>query len=665
MTIKKHTSDKIPKVSTNIVEEKIKALQQIIPECFSEGVLNVDELRRSIGEMVHAGDEKFSLNWQGKNNAKKNISVPSKATLIPIKNKSVNFDTTKNIFIEGDNLETLKLLRKSYFGKIKMIYIDPPYNTGNDFIYKDNYYNGLELYLEQTGQTKNGNKMTTNLETSGRFHSDWMSFMYPRLFLARDLLSDDGLIFISINDKEVNNLKYILNDIFGEKNFIVQFVWNTEGSTDNQLEIKIVHEYVIMYAKNIANKNKSINNVIAPDIDKSSKIYNDFIENTAVKNSPGNPPKDIELPKGFPCEIDTLSLDKTKIGKKDDDENKFYDAVNNVGYITRALTNKYDLEYPIRKNKMHVKNKKIIKKCIVFSGWANSNKFQLYIDNNMKPVSNNDGDFEFYLSKNGVLMYKKQRKNPSQILSVIRNVGTTNKAKLALEKLNISYDYPKPTELIKYLIQIGTKSDEIVLDFFAGSGTTAHSIIELNNEDGGNRQFILVQFPEIIKHESNEFSTISNLCVERITRVIKKLMTGVNSKQDLGFKMFKMAKSNYKDWEIFREKDEEKLKKQMRLFEFPLIEKYGLENVIYEIIIKKGLSLNSNIEKINNIKSNIVHKISDNEHILYIILDKKIKIETINKLKLTSHDILICLDNALDDSQKMNMMKQQYNLEVI
>ena len=218
------------KKTSDIIDEKIKAIRQIIPECFSEGNLNMDEFCQIIGNVVDAGEERYSLNWNGKNNAKKNRNTPSNATLVPVKNKSVNFDNTENIFIEGDNLEVLKLLRKSYYEKIKMIYIDPPYNTGNDFIYKDNYHNSIESYLKQTGQTKDGITLTTNTETSGRFHSDWMSFMYPRLSLARYLLTDDGIIFISIDDNEIHNLRFMLDEIFGPENFIANIVWRGNKS---------------------------------------------------------------------------------------------------------------------------------------------------------------------------------------------------------------------------------------------------------------------------------------------------------------------------------------------------------------------------------------------------------------------------------------------------
>jgi len=646
---------KISKESSDIVKEKIKALKQVIPECFSEGILDFEKLNITLGKTLDSNDEKYSFSWAGRAQTFRNIRASSKFTLIPDTQDSVNFDNTENIFIEGDNLETLKLLQRSYFEKIKMIYIDPPYNTGNDFIYKDNFHNSVESYLEQTGQSKSGIKLTTNPETSGRFHSDWLSMMYSRIYLARNLLKSDGVILVSINDKEFFHLRMILNEIFGEENFLAQFIWNSEGSTDNQLEIKIVHEYVVMYVKNIETKNTAIGYVIAPDTKSDSKVFKKFIENTVVKNSKGNPPKEIILPKGFPCEVKTLKLKPSKI------DDSFYSEIKKLKYIPRDITKKYNITYPIRKDLLNVSSSHLTNSCRMFSGWQNSDKFEEFINNKFKPIKEEDGEISYYLSKNGVLMYKKKREKTRHILSVIRNVGTTNQARIDLENIGLTYEYPKPRELIKYLIKIGSNDNDIVLDFFAGSGTTAEAALDLTSE-GNPRKFLLIQLPEKIQEKITGFSTISELCKVRIKKNIKKYAihkkTNLNKfKKDLGFKVFKLTKSNFKIWENYEGKDDKKLKKQMKLFESPLITGYKDQDVIYECIIKEGFDLNSKIEKIK-IKSNNVFKISDDGLSFYLCIDKLVKDDIIDKLNLTKDDTLICIDGALDDSKKTNLAKQ-------
>ena len=641
--------EKINLESGNILEENISKLRQIFPNVFSEGKIDFDKLKENLGVFKNTSEDKYTFSWAGRMDSIKNIQTPTHGTLIPQKDESINFDETENIFIEGENLEVLKLLQKTYSNKIKMIYIDPPYNTGNDFIYKDDFKDSLDNYLQQTGQKKEGIKLTSNPETSGRFHSDWISFMYPRLFLARELLKDDGVIFVSIDDNEINNLRNIMNEIFGEENFLTQFVWNTEGSTDNQLEVKIVHEYILMYVKDIKNKSIAIGHVIAPDTKSDSKVFKEFIENTAVKNSKGNPPKEITLPAGFPCEIDSLKLTSTKI------KNSFFDEVSSLKFISRELTKKYNVEYPIRKDSMTVSSGKLDKTCTLFSGWANSDKFESFVNNKLKPVQEDDGEFSFYLSKKGVLMYKKRREKTRHILSVIRNVGTTNQARSDLEKLELTYEYPKPKELLKYLVKMGSKQNDIVLDFFAGSGTMAEVIFDLDNE-GEPRKIILAQLPEKIIGSSLKFSTISDLCKSRIQKISKKytFSKDYDSSKDYGFKVFKLAKSNYKVWQDVS--DEAKLKEQLKLFEDPLVENYKDIDVIYEIIIKEGYSLNSEIKEVSG-TSNKIYKVTDDEFFFFVTLDKTLDEKSLDSLNLDKNTMFVCLDSAINDSQKTNLDK--------
>ena len=575
-------------------------MRKIVPEAFTEGKIDFDKLKNTLGDIVDSNDEKYTLNWAGRSNTFKHIQTPSIGTLIPDKKESVNFDDTKNIFIEGENLEVLKLLQKSYFGKIKCIYIDPPYNTGQDFIYKDNFYENTKSYLEQTGQTKDGIKLTTNPETSGRFHSDWISFMYARLFMARNLLSDDGVIFVSIDDREIHNLKFIMNEIFGEENFVISFVWRKTDNQANIGNVANVKEYILCYAKN--KKNHFFNK-----INLTEKALNEY---------------------GY-----------------EDNKGKFRRAI--LLDKTRGR-NKYSVKSPNGN---------------IFTGpWMiKEEKFKkLEKNNGIHWTKNKSGNGQPYGK-----IYLKDSKGmiPNDLL--ISRCGSNQEASNEITRLfgKRVFDFPKPTSLIEYLIKLIPGINTIILDFFAGSGTTAQAALELNKKDGGNRRFILIQAPEKNRNTDNkEYSTIADISIERIRRAIKQIKENnqqklnVKSNHDLGFKVFKLAKSNYKIWENYNGKDEKILKEQIKLFESPLIEKYKDKDVIYECIIKEGYSLNSIIEKINN-KSNTVYKITDDEKSFYICLDKVIH-NIIEETKITSNDILICIDKALGDSKKINLSKQ-------
>jgi len=442
------------------------------------------------------------LEWVGK------ASIINHDKKIPFrllkKNKSKSIGNSENLLIEGDNLHALKSLLPYYLNEIKCIYIDPPYNTGKEhWKYNDNVNSPIikkwfesEAFVDDQDLSR---------------HAKWACMMYPRLKLLRELLSEEGLIFVSIGDDEIQHLKMIMNELFGKDNFIAQLVWNTEGSTDNTLEVKIVHEYVLLYAKNIKLKNRAFSSVIAPDI-KEGKLFKSHIINTAVKNGRANPPSIITLPKGFPSEVIELSLPKSKISKE------FYEKVTKLKYISRDLTDKFKIHYPIRNDPMNVKNKILKKSCRVFSGWGNLNKLKQFIENNCQPVSDIDGDFSYFISKMGVVTYQKERKNPRNILSVIRDVGTTTQSKTHLENMGIDFDYPKPVELISYLIRMSTDENSIVLDSFAGSGTTAEAVLRLNNEDQGNRKFILIEME-------------SDICNKLTSQRVKKVIQGYPHKK--------------------------------------------------------------------------------------------------------------------------------------
>ncbi len=577
----------IPEVnskSMDIVTDNISKLKELFPEAFTEGKVDFDALKEVLGKYVDGREERYSFTWNGKSKARMLAQTPSTGTLRPCKEESVDWDTTQNLFIEGDNLEVLKLLQKSYHKKIKMIYIDPPYNTGKDFVYKDNFKDNIRNYKEITGQVDGeGRNLSSNPETSGRYHTDWLNMMYPRLKLARNLLKDDGLIFISIDDNEVSNLRSMCDEIFGEENFVASFIWNTEGHSDNQFDVKVNHEYVLLYEKTGCSK---LGYVIDPNTREESNLWKGFAENSITKNGDANPPSEIELPVGFPCVEEELSLPPDVM------PDSYYAEIEKLGYITREISQKYNASYPIRKDDVVVSEFKLAKKCTVYSGWANANKLKAFISNGCQPLIDGDDTVRFYLSKNGVIYYYKDRSKARNILSVLRNMGTTERMRSELESDGVIFKYPKPLELLSYLIKVGGVENDIVLDFFAGSATSAHAVMKLNAEDRRSRKFIMVQFPEAVDEKSGAsmagYKTIAEISKERIRRAAAKLKKENPDYQgDLGFKVFKLDSTNIKPWELDFDLTEQDLEDQISNIKQGRRE----EDVLYEVLLKYGLDL--------------------------------------------------------------------------
>lgn len=457
-------------------EDRLRELQAVVPEAFADGRINWDTLKEALGETLEdEAQEHFGLFWPGKREARRLAAMPSKGTLIPQPGAGVDEDNTHNLFIEGDNLEVLKLLQKSYAGRVKMIYIDPPYNTGNDFVYPDDYSEPLENYLERTGQVdESGQLLTTNSRASGRFHSNWLNMIFPRLVLAKRLLRDDGIIFVSIDDNEIYNLRQVMNEIFGEENFIEQVVWkNKYGAGAMTRGFISVHEYILCYSKN------PIENIQTPLDDDSIKQYD----------------------------------------KKD---NKF---ASRGGYVTQPLAttsmdNRPNLRYPIKYNGEEIwPEKQWI--------WARERMEEALKNDEVVIKKGESGSFsvrfkQYLKDENGIMRKGK----PISVMNGPFNQDGTKEVTDLLGKG--VFDFPKPSELIKYLASsvINGIDDKngIYLDFFAGSATTAHAIFKLNQEDGGNRKFILVQLPEPIKNSA--YSNIAEIGKERIRRTIKKLKKG-------------------------------------------------------------------------------------------------------------------------------------------
>jgi adenine-specific DNA-methyltransferase len=593
----KKEAQKVNLTSSNLSLEKLAELRRILPDAFSEEKIDWEKLRTVLGDSVDAHIEKFCFTWAGKNNAIKNVLIPSKATLNPAPDESVKFDESENLFIEGDNLEVLKLLQKAYFEKVKMIYIDPPYNTGGDFVYKDNFTAPLDNYLHQTGQKNgNGEHLTTNKETNGRFHSDWLSMMYPRLKLAWNLLCDDGVIFVSIDDNEVHHLRMILDEVFGEENFVGELVHQRAKGGGQAKYIVRGHDYILVYAKqldgNIELKRKKVVQQKIVEIDGKEYIKNDDV----VRKTFG------------------------KYDKSLGDRRCFYEE--------------------LEKYKGAAKKKEIDEKL------ASKELLLEKLDNGMHVI------YELVPLEDA----------SSKLYSIVKVLS--EEGKKDLEELELPYfDYPKPVELVRQLVEsatFGSGSEDIVLDFFGGSGTTAQAVMAQNAVDNGNRKFILVQLPEKTDEESTAFKagykTIADFAKERVRRAAKKLGNAD------GFKVFKLAESNYPEntFEFDPGKTEEENKSAFEGYlkqakRSKLIDDIDETGIIYENIVKEGFSLNSKIQE-GVPGNNKVYTITDGDRQFSICLDRSIDDTTVKNITEWVKGVtFICFDNALSDSQKANL----------
>ncbi len=415
---------------------------------------------------------------------------------------------SENMIIHGDNLEALKSLLPLYEGRVKCIYIDPPYNTAKSknskqaWVYNDNVdHPKIQKWL--------GSVVGDADEDLCR-HDKWLCMMYPRLKLLYKLLSPFGAIMISIDDNEYANLKSICDEIFGESNHLTTFVWYSEGHTDNQDDITNVHEYILCYAKN---KNSvTIQRVVDPNTPEDSKILRDFAENSITKNGPKNPPSAVILPAGFPCEVENLSLNASGNGIR------FVEAAKAKGYIDRAITKEYEMSYPVRLDDMIVENGVLVKPCRVFSGWSSHDKLCAFIDNGCQPIDDKGTKLRFYLSKNGVIYYYRYGRESHYIQTVLRNMGTTETSKYMLEKMDVVFDYPKPVSLVSYLISMFAGENDIIIDSFAGSATTAHAVLANNKEKRTAQKFILIEMEEYAN--------------EKTAKRVKCVISGYGEKKD-------------------------------------------------------------------------------------------------------------------------------------
>lgn len=613
--------------SMNISQQRKQELKQLFPGVFTETrndagelveTVDFERLKAELGEFSELYDnrrERYGMDWPGKRDSLRLIQQPSYATLKPCRDESVDFDTTENLFIEGDNLEVLKLLQKSYYGQVKMIYIDPPYNTGKEFIYPDNFSESLDTYLQYAGlKDSEGRTFSTNTANEGRFHTKWLNMMFPRLYLARNLLRDDGVIFISIDDNEVENLRRMCDEIFGEENFIATLIWQKVYSPKNSAQFfSEDHDFILVYSRN--------SEVWRPELlPRSEKALERY------KN---------------------LDSDERGDWKASD-----LTARNYYG------EGSYEIVGPSGKKFLPTKG----------NYWRFSKKKFLEMDSDNRIWWGPDGSS--FPAQKRFLSEVKDGVVP-QTLLLYKDVGHTQEAKKELiefvdfENTNNVLNSVKPTRLLRHLIKIGTRPDsnDLVMDFFSGSAPTAHAVLAQNQEDGGNRRFVLVQLPEPLNSEERDARFISDLGKSRIRNVIKKLSSSgqlqldANGQADLGFKVLKLGQSNFKPWQApSKDISDAELLQQLELAVDHVDPNASQEDLLYELLLKAGLKPTERIERIS-LAGQALFSVADGSLLVY--LDTQIDQPLIDAVLARAPSQFICLDKAFhgNDQLKTNAVK--------
>lgn len=639
-----HTTQEMDGKSLSPTEEKLKALREVLPEVFTENQIDWEKLKATLGENINFSNERYVLNWAGKSDAFKILQIPSTKTLVPAKDESENFDETQNIFIEGENLEVLKVLQKSYFGKVKMIYIDPPYNTGNDsFIYPDKFSETKAEYEKRVGDKDEDGYMTKdgmfkkNSKENGQYHSNWLNMMMPRLYLAKNLLRSDGVIFVSIDDNEVHNLRLLMNEVFGEENFIEQIIWKKRyGGGAKEKYLVNLHEYILMFSK--AKEN------IDPIFINNNK---EFIEKYYTK-------KDEKFNERGPFRLQPLEAAKSMGERK----NLVFEIPGPEGVV-------------IKPKRQWL--------------WSQERVLKALKENNLE--FNKDKNGEWTVAIKQYLRDENGNEKKLKVTSIIEGIFTQHGTK-EIENLFDTVDYfpyPKPSSVVKHILEFSTESDDLILDFFAGSGTSAQAVMDLNKEDGGSRKYVCVQLPEYCEEKSEAFkagySTIADISKERIRRAAKKVQCEIDEEvnslsqkirklegeiptddakteiaslqgkiqslqtQDLGFKVLKLDDSNFKQWKQLSGHSAQALAEQIKLFVDPVAESATEESMVYELLLKSGKDLNSQIEKRSD-----AYWINGKE--LVLILDK-VPEDTIKEVIDAKPTKVIALDRIFKENDQL------------
>lgn len=614
--------DKLKMHTPNKADENFKKLVTMFPNAVTETIDENGEVVRAIDKdvlmqeisckVVDGKEERYQFTWPDKKKSVLLANAPINKTLRPCREESVDFDNTENLYIEGDNLEVLKLLQETYLGKIKMIYIDPPYNTGNDFVYEDDFAQNTEEYLTNSGQfDEEGNRLVKNLDSNGRFHTDWLNMIYPRLKLVKDLLSEEGVIFISIDDNEQENLKKICNEIFGESNRVADLIWDL-GTGTTAGHFTRGHEVILCYAKN---------KLSLPNFEN----YNDgeIIAHGALKKiSYKNPASDITFPAGFEFEGEN-ALFKGELGGS-------------------------EKEYILSETMEFIEGK-LVRPTTIRAGFAMKNQIEAFIRGEQVFDTKGQKVKRFYFNSKGILFYEKEKSiiNPRTVLNGIANTktGTTSLEELFGEKY---FEFPKPIQLIKYLIKLVSQKESLILDFFSGSATTAHAVMQLNSEDGGKRKFIMVQLPELTDEKSEAYKAgYKNICEigkERIRRAgakIKEENPLTTQSLDIGFRVLKCDSSNMKDVYYNPADYNQSLFSSL---EDNIKEDRASEDLLFQVMLDLGVLLSSKIEE-TVIAGKKVLNVADG--FLIACFDENVTEETITAIAKQKPYYFVMRDNAM------------------
>jgi len=606
-------------------KERLETLKKLFPDLFTnEGKLNIEELKKVVDPQSVSETERYEFRWFGKSQAKRNAFTPSNATLVYDEHRSVNPSESENLIIEGENLEVLKLLSSSYREKIKCIYIDPPYNTGKDFVYSDNFSQDKKAYWQDAGVIENGLKIDTNTETDGRYHSNWLNMMYSRLLIARQLLREDGVIFISIDDNEVHQLRKLCDEIFGEENFVTEFIWKSRQNKDNRTltGVSTDHEYILCYSKNFEER-------ALKGAERKIDQYS-------------NPDNDIR----------GVWVSSNMVGLKNETErpNLHYDLINPATGVNYGKP-KMGWRYDARTMKRLIEEDRII--------WP----------------ENSEGR-----PRRKVFLNELNENLPGFSSIVGEDIFTRN-GTAELESIfgYRVFEFPKPSALIAELIDQVAENDDIILDFFAGSGSTIQATLNLNQQNGRTINFIAIQIPEATDEKSEAYKAgykkISDITIERNKRVIEKLIEEKKNQQPdlftndqkedtlkgLGFKVFKLTKSNFPRVEFAPDPENtdaeniELLKKYISDKEAQLVTVFNRDELMTEILLKQGFNLNYTTTRQAQFKANEVYLATDGAKEALICLDVILEMETVEYFKKHLDKIFICLERALDTTKKYNL----------
>ena len=627
--------NKLDGLSMDLAKANMEKLKAVFPECFSEDKLDIDKLLSLCGEYIDNDFEKYKFEWKGKSESLRLAQKRSTGTLRPCREESVNFDDTQNIYIEGDNLEVLKLLQTAYYNKVKMIYIDPPYNTGNDFVYEDDFADPMARYKEITEQTTKSNP-----ETMGRFHTNWLNMMYPRLRLAANLLTDDGVIFISIDDNEVFNLKKICDEVFGEENYLAMFPRVTKKAGKSSEAIAKNHDYVLMYCKS-----SNVKLYLQTHTDEGFKFEDEYVDTRG------------KYKLNQTLDYDSLQYSPSLDYPIEVEGETFYPGSSYEKYVERQNGKYARADWAWRWSKE-----------LFEFGYKNGFIVIKHYEDRSRIYTKTYQNVSIEKTNNGFEIVNMQRTKPLSTLEFSENAFSNDNAKKQLAELfeKAPFDYSKPVSLLQFLISFSTRNDDLVMDFFSGSATTAHAVMQLNAEDGGNRRFICVQLPELCDEKSEAYKAgYKNICEigkERIRRAGKKILEENTQVKlgdeemkplDIGFKVFKLDTSNLKIWDNTPIEDTQLdlFYKRMNDMIDSIKDDRTDMDVVYEVMLKMGVPLDIPVTY-TEINDKIAYVVGD--MLLLICLAENITAEDIEKMADFAPAKIVCAEQGFADDSALS-----------